>query len=345
MHYRPPRILERFAERLMPPPSREHVSGDLAECSESDFQYLTNFLSVLPGLIWSQLRRRIGWKLLLLSGAFDGYVLGAVLAFFNAAFLDQGAWSWVRLAGVWIVWVAGAALSVVYGPSGTPNPWNVRGWAKALIASFGVAIAFQVPLIGTLAGLGAVVVLRTVLWLVLSLPWVNVGVLQQPLSPETLPEHARVFQSGIWWRNARESFFAIILIVLQTSEIWGSQDTGERAARGFLLAGLLFVVYFLHFRANSRSVPEGDVKTVLHFHCRELARQRDILRAVPFWYLMPFVPGMLLQIFSNSRGVSGLGALAGLAVVFGVIWRLNAWGAEILDRQLHDATALQQKLH
>src|SRR5688572_8151114 len=193
MHYRPPRMLERFVERLIPPPSREDVSGDLTECSESDLQFLANSVSVVPGLIWSQIRRRIGWKLLVLGAAWDGYVLGAVLAYFNAAFLDQGAWSWARLAAVWLVWVSGAALSVVYGPVGQPNPWNVRGWAKALVAAFAVAVAFRVPLIGTLAALGTVVVIRIALWVLLTLPWVKLGALQQPLSLETIPEQARVF--------------------------------------------------------------------------------------------------------------------------------------------------------
>src|SRR5688572_7654100 len=197
MHYRPPRMLERFVERrLIPPPSREDVSGDLTECSESDLQFLANSVSVVPGLIWSQLRRRIGWKLLVLSAAWDGYVLGFVLAFFNAAFLDQGAWSWTRLAAVWFVWVGGAALSVVYGPAGQPTPWNVRGWAKAFIAAFGVAIAFRVPLIGTLAALSAIVVVRAALWTVLTLPWVKLGALSQPLSLDTLPEHAHTPFSG-----------------------------------------------------------------------------------------------------------------------------------------------------
>jgi hypothetical protein len=245
---------------------------------------------------------------------------------------------------VWAVWVTGAALSVVYGPAGQPNPWNIRGWAKALTAAVGVAIALGVPLIGVAAGLVAVVVVRTVLWLVLSMPWVKMGALQQPLSMETVPEHARVFQRGIWWRNVRESSVALVLLLIQAGEILGSQDAFERVGTAFLMAGLVFVICFLHFRANPRSVPAGDIQTILQFHCRELARQRDILRAVPFWYLMPFVPGMSLQIFSNSRGVSGLGALAGIAIVFAIIWRLNIWGASWLDRQLQDATALQQKL-
>jgi hypothetical protein len=317
--------------------------GDLAECSESDFQFVANFLSVCPRLIWSQLRRRVGWKMLLLSAAWDGYVLGAVVAFFSAAFLNQGAGSWARLIAVWTVWVTGAALSVVYSPAGQPNPWNLRGWAKAFIVAAGVAIALRVPLIGVLAGLSAVVVLRIVLWLVLSMPWVKVGVLQQPLSAETVSEQAHALQRGIWWRNARESLVAMILLALQAREILTTEDNFDRAGAAFLMAGLIFVIYFLHFHANSRPIPQGDTQAILQFHCRELKRQRGILRAVPFWYLMPFVPGMLIQIFSNSRGVSGLWAVAGVAVVFAIVWRLNLWGAALLDRQLQAATALQEK--
>ena len=32
----------------------------------------------------------------------------------------------------------------------------------------------------------------------------------------------------------------------------------------------------------------------LEFHRSELVRQRDLLRSVWWWYLLPFVPGMLL---------------------------------------------------
>ena len=47
----------------------------------------------------------------------------------------------------------------------------------------------------------------------LAMPFATSG-MPPPLSAETLPEHARLFQKGIWWRNAREQAVAAVLIVL-----------------------------------------------------------------------------------------------------------------------------------
>src|SRR5262245_33821184 len=58
MPYVPSRRLERLAERLIPPASAEHALGDLAESSRSDGEYVRNLTSILPRLIWSQIRRR-----------------------------------------------------------------------------------------------------------------------------------------------------------------------------------------------------------------------------------------------------------------------------------------------
>lgn len=52
-----PRSLERGIGWLVPPASREHVLGDLAELYRSPGQYLWDALSVLPGVILGQIRR------------------------------------------------------------------------------------------------------------------------------------------------------------------------------------------------------------------------------------------------------------------------------------------------
>ena len=36
------------------------------------------------------------------------------------------------------------------------------------------------------------------------------------------------------------------------------------------------------------------VRSALEFHCAQLVRQRDLLRSVWWWYLLPLLPGMLL---------------------------------------------------
>ena len=114
------------------------------------------------------------------------------------------------------------------------------------------------------------------------------------------------------------------------------------------IAGMLFIIWFLHFRAGSRAVPgQAEAKDVLRFHQREIARQRDILRAVPLWYLLPFVPGMVAIAANKWETSSAAGALIGVPIIIGVfalIWRLNVWAARWLDRELHKVDALEGQL-
>ncbi|HEY6506591.1 MAG TPA: hypothetical protein VIY56_01175, partial [Vicinamibacterales bacterium] len=58
MPYSPPRWLDRFAGLLLPPASAEHTLGDLSEASRSNADYLRQLASVLPRVVWSQVRRR-----------------------------------------------------------------------------------------------------------------------------------------------------------------------------------------------------------------------------------------------------------------------------------------------
>ena len=172
--------------------------------------------------------------------------------------------------------------------------------------------------------------------LILSMPWLATTA-PPPLSLDTLADHARRFQRGIWWRNPRESLACAVVLALNAPGLWQAETTIDRAGKLLLIAGVAFIMGFLHLRAASRAVPvDADVKTIWQFHRRELARQRDILRAIVWWYLMPFVPGMVVMAFSK-RPASVPAAFVGMLVVVGVfalIWRLNLWGARWLDGEL-----------
>jgi hypothetical protein len=203
-----------------------------------------------------------------------------------------------------------------------------------------VAVALRVPIAGIAVALSAIVAFWSVFILVIQMPWLKMETLQQPLSLDKVPDRARTFQRGIWWRNARESAVGGFLVVMQSLQLLRVKEPAEALESFLLLPGVLFIIYYLHFRANSRPVPEGDVAKVLRFHCHEIKRQRDILRAVPLWYLLPLVPGMMVSVLGNDRGASGLIGLAGIAGIFAVVWVLNFWGAKWLDAQLQEANAL-----
>ena len=54
---RPPKVIERVAQLLMPPASREHVLGDLSERYVSPRQYLVDAVRILPFVVLSRVRR------------------------------------------------------------------------------------------------------------------------------------------------------------------------------------------------------------------------------------------------------------------------------------------------
>ena len=72
-------LIERFVSALIPPPSREHVLGDLYQRNRSDGQYVLDACRVVPHVVWSQVRRTASPPLLVAE-----FVL-VYLAFASAA--------------------------------------------------------------------------------------------------------------------------------------------------------------------------------------------------------------------------------------------------------------------
>jgi hypothetical protein len=207
-----------------------------------------------------------------------------------------------------------------------------------------VLAGFSIAAVAT--GLGALIVLL----LLLNMPWVPTEKLLQPLSVDTLPDQARAFQRTIWWRNAREIGAALIVLTANVPDMWRGETAVDRLSHGLLVAGTLFVMGYLRFRAGSRPLPAGgDSRCLLQFHRDELVRQRDILRDVPRWYLLPFIPGLLVGMLSklSSASANPVAVVLALPIVLGVfylIWRVNVWAAAWLDKQVQQAIALEEQM-
>ena len=77
-------LIERLVGALIPPPSREHVLGDLCQRYKSDWQYVLDACRVVPHVVWSQIRRTSSPTLLVAE-----FVL-VFLAFASAAFSVTG---------------------------------------------------------------------------------------------------------------------------------------------------------------------------------------------------------------------------------------------------------------
>ena len=159
------------------------------------------------------------------------------------------------------------------------------------------------------------------------------------LSLDEIRRRANRFHRRIVWRNLREYLAAVIVVAILIPHLW--RDRGWLlAASASMIAGVLYVVVQI-YRRGARALPAGAAaQSWVDFHCSELARQRDALRTVWNWYLLPLLPGLLMVpigMYTAGRTIGPILLYLGiLTVVFGGVWRLNAWAADKLDKQIHD---------
>lgn len=106
---------------------------------------------------------------------------------------------------------------------------------------------------------------------------------------------------------------------------------------------------YLHTGAASRRLPQGtDRAATLAFHRHELARHRDILRAAPRWYLLPFLPAAVVFVLTAwvTQAIRALVLVLVSAGTAQLVHRPNQivglrLDRQRLDRQLTDVTALE----
>jgi hypothetical protein len=165
-------------------------------------------------------------------------------------------------------------------------------------------------------------------------------------TPMTLADiHARSFQTRIRWRNGREyAAIAVAIPLLIWRAVHAPLLTGQI---GFALtaAGVMVVAWQLHRRASAQPVPVGSAASSLAFHRAQLVRQRDFLKRIWLWYILPITPGMALVLVGRlaidpSHLVRQALALAFAVAGFSGIVALNRWGARRMQRQIDELDRL-----
>ena len=102
----------------------------------------------------------------------------------------------------------------------------------------------------------------------------------------------------------------------------------------------------LRRRGTARSLPaDADTRASIQFHKLEMERQRDALRTVWRWYLLPLVPGLAAIIAGAAikRGVNArlIGSIIVGVLVFVGVWALNQWGARKLNNKIQELHRLE----
>jgi hypothetical protein len=111
---------------------------------------------------------------------------------------------------------------------------------------------------------------------------------------------------------------------------------------GFMLSlpAVIFIVHHLHRYGTARAMPvELGLNGCLQFHRAELERQRDLLRSVWTWYLLPLMPGLILVCLAPALARPELAwrsaaVFAGNLVVFALIGEANRYAAKRLQARI-----------
>ena len=124
------------------------------------------------------------------------------------------------------------------------------------------------------------------------------------MSLDDIRAGARKLERRIAWRNGREYLAAVIVTAMFGQAIWQIPSTMARLGLGLIIVGVAFVVYYLHTHGSVRPLPEEfGAASAVAFLRGQLIRQRDLLRSVWLWYMLPLVPGMVLFLAAVARHV------------------------------------------
>lgn len=183
----------------------------------------------------------------------------------------------------------------------------------------------------------------------------------QKIAPEDFHRKMRKFERKIAWRNIREYVAGALVAVIFGYYTFKFPTLLVRVGCVLIIAGVSYVMYELHRRASAEPVSgELGLRSCAEFQHWQLVRQRDALRSVWSWYLLPFIPGMcvflcglfefVMDIAQAASKPFPLGAAiaafsliaAGIGAVFFAIWKLNNWAANKLQVQIDELDALMR---
>jgi hypothetical protein len=149
------------------------------------------------------------------------------------------------------------------------------------------------------------------------------------------------------WRNAAEYLAAGIVAIASVNIAIVVPALLMKVAALALLVAVVFVVWKLRRDGTSRPPPRPDAPAIEHIahHRAELARQRDLLRTVPRWYLAPLFAAITIFYLAALIAVLPKGPpgpiLFDLAkryvptvALFGLIWWMNLRAAARLQRRI-----------
>jgi len=169
------------------------------------------------------------------------------------------------------------------------------------------------------------------------------------VSVEQIRAKADKFQSVVRRRNRIEYAAGVLVVAGFGSYIWIFRTLLMQLGSILIIAGALFIMVWIHFRASANPIPSHiSFMDYTSRYREELRRQQSALRTVWLWYLAPLVPGLVLFTIGMSRLLEHAPGsrrpmwpfLVVMVGTFVGVWLLNLRGARRLQHQIDELSSL-----
>lgn len=161
------------------------------------------------------------------------------------------------------------------------------------------------------------------------------------------------FRTRIRWRNMALYLYSLANIAITLWLI--SRGVSPRYTAPGLLIGAahLFVIWQLWWRTSARALPDDLVaRAALDYHRQELERQHSAMSGAWFWYILPFMPGLIWELWLRaSLHPANVPPVADRALVLFLIlsalffwtsvWLAFSWAAARLEIRIERLNVLK----
>ena len=170
--------------------------------------------------------------------------------------------------------------------------------------------------------------------------WQSQSQKESAMSIDLVREKAQRLERLVGRRNRMEDIGAAIAVAGFARIFWLGPTTLIRVGAAMVIVAAVVVVALIHRWGSTKPLP-GDfgLRSAIEFHRAQLEAQRDLLRGVLWWYLLPFVPGFFVvqlgRVLAEPARVPQTIAFGVLTVVLMVvICFLNRRGAARIQERI-----------
>lgn len=166
-------------------------------------------------------------------------------------------------------------------------------------------------------------------------------------SLEEVRRGADKFYRYVKWRNRVEYVACVIVVVAFSIYVFWLPHVLQKVGSALVVLATFYVGWQLHRRASAEPPEKAGTMPLLAFARAQMVRQRDALRSIFWWYMLPFLPGLLLVIIGGgARGTAvedrggGWIAIVVMLAMFAFLWWINQVAARKLQRHIDEIDAL-----